>query len=211
MTIKTLTMTLTSIVALSMTLGLTAPAFAAGDDTDGDGVPDAAEALLGTDPKNADTDGDGMNDLADPAPAFAENPIKADGAAAPFTLGETLVENNYDYALKKTASDHLEIQVLNAGTTPVKDMSAYYTITDADTGKVEGTFIKLVGFEVPAGGEARIHLDEGIEAGHFRTNPNSIYITSQAAKTVTVQVKAEGFAPLDVTIAKDKGGAEAAD
>ena len=48
-------------------------------------------------------------------------------------------------------------------------------------------------------------------AGHFRANPNSIYITSQAAKTISVVLKADGFAPVSVDIAKDKGGAEAAD
>jgi len=33
-----------------------------GVDTDGDGIPDALEKLLGTDPNKADTDGDGYND-----------------------------------------------------------------------------------------------------------------------------------------------------
>jgi hypothetical protein len=47
--------------------------------------------------------------------------------------------------------------------------------------------------------------------GHFRANPNSIYTTSQAAKTFTAMLKADGFAPVSVEIAKDKGGAEAAD
>ena len=58
---------------------------------------------------------------------------------------------------------------------------------------------------------ARLHLDDGAVAGHFRANPNSIYITSQAAKTISVVLKADGFAPVSVDIAKDKGGAEAAD
>ena len=65
-------------------------------DTDGDGVPDASEVLLGTDPMVADTDGDGVNDLADTDAAFMPNPMKMDGPAAPFTIAEALVENNYD-------------------------------------------------------------------------------------------------------------------
>lgn len=42
-------------------------------DTDGDGLPDTAEKLLGTDPRNPDTDGDGKNDKIDPNPTFADN------------------------------------------------------------------------------------------------------------------------------------------
>ena len=45
-----------ALLALNATLA--APAFAV-TDSDGDGVPDASEALLGTDPMIADTDGDG--------------------------------------------------------------------------------------------------------------------------------------------------------
>jgi len=182
-------------------------------DMDGDGVPDASEVLLGTDPMVADTDGDGPSDLADADPAFMANPIDMSGAPATFAIKEALVENNYDYAAKKDATDHLELLVSNSGSAPLAGFEVYYSITegDADTGKVEGTFRKLDGFSVPAGGEARIHLDDGAVAGHFRANPNSIYITSQTAKTITVVLKADGFAPVSVDIAKDKGGAEAAD
>ena len=203
-----------SSLALVSILGLTlaSPGFSqTTTDTDGDGVPDTSEVLLGTDPMVADTDGDGPNDLADADPAFMANPIDMTGAPATFAIKEALVENNYDFAAKKDATDHLELLVTNSGTAPLSVFSIYYSITDADTGKVEGTFRKLDGFSVPAAGEARIHLDDGTEAGHFRANPNSIYISSQAAKTVKVVLKADGFAPVSVDVAKDKGGAEAAD
>ena len=203
-----------STLALVSILGLTLanPGFSQSTtDTDGDGVPDASEALLGTDPMAADTDGDGQNDLADADPAFMVNPLDMTGAPAPFAIKEALVENNYDYAAKKDATDHLELLVTNSGSTDLSGFSIYYSITDADTGKVEGTFRKLDGFSVPAGGEARIHFDDGAMAGHFRANPNSIYITSEAAKTVSFVLKADGFAPVSVDVAKDKGGAEAAD
>jgi hypothetical protein len=203
-----------STLALASILGLTLahPGFSqTAADSDGDGVPDTAEVLLGTDPMVADTDGDGQNDLADAEPAFMANPIDMTGAAAPFAIKEALVENNYDYAAKKDATDHLELLVTNSGSTDLTGFSIYYMMKDADTGKVEGTFRKLDGFTVPAGAEARIHFDDGTVAGRFRANPNSIYITSQAAKTISVVLKADGFAPVSVDIAKDKGGAEAAD
>ena len=203
-----------STLALVSILGLTlaSPGFSqTTTDTDGDGVPDTSEVLLGTDPMVADTDGDGQNDLADTDPAFMVNPIDMTGAAATFAIKEALVENNYDFAAKKDATDHLELLVTNSSSVPLTGFSIYYSITDADTGKIEGTFRKLDGFSIPAGGEARIHLDDGTEAGHFRANPNSIYISSQAAKTVTFVLKVDGFAPVSVEVAKDKGGAEAAD
>ena len=180
-------------------------------DTDSDCVLDAAVALLGTDPTVADTDGDSQNDLADADLVFMANPTDLTGAAAPFAIKEALVENNYDFAAKKDATDHLELLVANTGSAPLTAFSIYYAITDSDSGKVEGTFRKLDGLSLPAGCEARIHLDDGAMAGHFRFNPNPIYTASQAAKTFSVMLKTDGFALVSVDIAKDKSGAEAAD
>ncbi len=208
---NSLTMIPFAFVTLIASYAFVIPASAADADGDADGVPDSAEPLIGTDPKNPDTDGDGANDLADTTPTQADNPIAADGAAAPFTIGEVLVENNYDPTLKQDAPDHLELQVVNSGASDLTGFSLYVSIADADSGQVESFFAPLAGFVVPANGEARIHFDDSGEPGHFRANPNSIYVTGQAAKTFTLQLKAEGFAPLDVTIAKDAGGAETAD
>mgnify|MGYP003648057706 FL=1 len=201
-----------TFAALIFAMGLVAaPAMATEADLDNDGVPNTAEPLLKADPMNADTDGDGMNDLADDNPIFAANTIATDGAATPFTFGETLVENNFDYALNKDASDHLEIQVLNSGNADLTGFSIYYTVKDLDAGTTEAYLKTLDGFTVPAGADARIHLDTGEQAGHFRDNPNGSYATSQAAKLLTVTLKADGFVPLTTEISKDAGGAEAAD
>jgi hypothetical protein len=203
-----------STAAVLAMLGLGSGAYAQSQavmDTDGDGIPDAAEPLLGTDPMNADTDGDGVNDLADPKPTFAEDPIVATGTAPTFSIKEALVENNYDYAAKKDATDHLELLLANSGSADLTGLTLYYTITDADSGAVEAYIRPLIGFVVPAGGEARVHLDDGSLPGHFRANPNGIYTSSQSAKTFQVTLKADRMAAVTVVIAKDKGGTEAAD
>jgi hypothetical protein len=210
MTLKTQISALALVAAIGLTLS--GPALAqTASDTDGDGVPDTSEVLLGTDPMMADTDGDGQNDLADTNPTLMANPMDLTGAPAPFAIKEALVENNYDFAAKKDATDHLELLVANTGATPLTGFSIYYSITDTGNGAVEGSFRTLDGFSIPPGGEARIHLDDGSQPGHYRANPNSIYVSSQAAKTVTFVLKADGFAPVSMEVAKDKGGAEAAD
>jgi hypothetical protein len=179
-------------------------------DTDGDGVPDISEPLLHTDPMNPDTDGDGQNDLADNDPVNAADPTVAGGAAATYRIGEVLVENNVDPATNTDATDHLEIQVLNDGTADLAGLTVYYTMTDADSGAIE-SYVYHPAVVVPAGGDARIHVDEGTAPDHLRANPNSIYLTSLAGKHVTVSVQAEGFAAVQGSVEKDPGGAETAD
>jgi hypothetical protein len=200
------------VIVLAATLAMSTAANAAsGKDTDGDGIPDNAETLLGTDPMNPDTDGDGLNDLKDSQPVFLKDPIAQSGSPAPFAIKEALVENNYDYAANKDAPDHLELLVTNQGSTPLTGFSLYYTVKDTATGQTEAYFKDLAGFSVPANGEARVHLDDTGAQGHFRANPNSIYKTSQDAKVISFELAEKGFAPVTVTVNKDKGGAEAAD
>ncbi len=184
---------------------------AAGLDTDGDGIPDTAEALLGTDPLNADTDGDKLNDLEDDNPTFLADPFAKDGAPAPFSIVEALVEDNYDFAAKKDAPDHFELLVKNLSASDLKGFSIYYTIDDTEAGTREAYLVRLDGFAVPAIGEARVHLDDGSLPGHFRANPNGSYYQSPNAKEITFELATDGFAPVTTQVAKDKGGAEAAD
>jgi hypothetical protein len=49
-------------------------------DSDGDGLPDSTETMLGTDPKRTDTDGDGLRDGEDSSPTAA--PAKTESARA---------------------------------------------------------------------------------------------------------------------------------
>lgn len=202
--------TLTPSLAALLLIGALTPALAANADTDNDGIPDLAEPLLHTDPLNADTDGDGMDDLADNDPVLAASPIVAGGAAATFRIGELLVENNVDPVAHKDAPDHLEVQVINDGSTELTGFTLFYTFTDADSGATEA-YVVHPALSIPAGAEARIHVDDGTQAGHLRANPNSIYVTSVAGKHVTAELQVAGMAPVSATVEKDPGGAEVAD
>lgn len=198
--------------ALAMALALSAgslPAMAA-TDTDGDGVPDAAEKVLGTDPLNPDTDGDGANDLADKDPLNAPNPIVQTGKAGALSF-TAKVEDNFDPATKKNASDHLELDVKNLSGGPLKDLSLYYTVKDEGTGKLEAYYKPLTGLEIAKGASVSVNFDDTGLPGHFRDNPNSSYRTSENAKLFTIQLAAAGYAPVQIELKKDKGGAEKAD
>lgn len=185
------------------------PAMAA-TDTDGDGIPDAAEPVLGTDPSNADTDGDGVNDLADKQPLIAENPIAQTGNPNGFTF-TAKVEDNFDPATKKDVSDHLELEVKNVSDAALNDLIMFYSLKDEDTGKVESYYKPLTGLVINKGETIAVNFDDTGMPGHFRDNPNSSYHKSENAKAFTVQLAAAGYAPVQVEFKKDKGGAEQAD
>ncbi len=195
--------------ALLMLSVSTLPAYAAVD-TDGDGVPDAAETVLGTDPLNADTDGDGANDLADKNPVEAANPIAQTGKPNALTF-TSKVEDNFDPVTKKDASDHLELEVKNTSGEPLKGLMMYYSIKDEGTGKIESYFKPLTGLVIDKGATASINFDDTGKLGHFRDNPNSSYRKSENAKLFTIQLASEGYALVQIELKKDKGGAEKAD
>ena len=199
-------------LATALFLGAMNGAFPASSatDADGDGLPDATEPVLGTDPMNADTDGDGSNDLADKSPLSADNPIPQTGKANALTF-TAKVEDNFDAVTKKDAPDHLELDVKNTSGEALKDLSLFYSIKDVKTGKSEAYFKPLTGLVIEKGKSAAVNVDTSGLPGHFRSNPNSSYYISQNAKTFTIQLAVPGFAPVTVELKKDAGGAEQPD
>lgn len=182
---------------------------ASGVDTDGDGIPDAAETLLGTDPQNADTDGDGQNDKVDASPLKADNPIVEASTTQGFKINSVLAENNVD-AGGATVDDHLELTVTNTSATDITNgWDLFYSLTDKTTGDVQSFYLPLPGFSIPAGKTVHLHADTSGAAGHFRADPNSAYYKGKNAMQVDVILHAKGFAPQTSGVKKDAGGAEA--
>lgn len=212
----------TSVLALSLILSLAAGvasvhAASLPGDLDGDGIPDSAEVLLGTDPMMADTDGDGINDKADTSPVEAGNPIAQTGKSGGPMIESAKVEDNFDPVSKKSVSDHLEISVKNPGATSLQGLQVYFTVKDSTSGKTESYFRNFAGFKLAAGKVSVLHIDatgtpnSAASTDHFRANPNALLYTSQNAKTLTIQVASMGYAPSNLSIKKDAGGAEKAD
>jgi hypothetical protein len=197
-----------TLLSVALLMALLGTAHAA--DADGDGVPNAAEKVLGTDPAQADTDGDGVTDLKDKDPVFAENTLTKTGKPNGFML-TGLVEDNIDEVTKKSANDHLELTLKNTSGEDLTSLVAYYAIKDEGTGKTEGYLVPLTDLIVAKGKTAIVHFDEAKTKGHFRANPNSSYTRSINAKTFSVEVSAAGFQPVKLEIKKDKGGAEQPD
>ena len=102
-------------------------------DKDGDGIPDNAEKVLGTDPLNPDTDGDGIYDKQDKNPLNVDIPVPKSTGALDFTIKEVLVENNYDSVSKQNAPDHLEIILKSNSSSDITGFQVYYTILDNAT------------------------------------------------------------------------------
>lgn len=65
----------------------TSPAQAGPVDSDGDGLPDSKELLLGTDPEKSDTDGDGLTDKEE-STIWKTDPLNEDSDGDTFLDGE---------------------------------------------------------------------------------------------------------------------------
>ena len=190
---------------------------AAAADADGDGIPDAAEKLLGTDPMVSDTDGDGVNDKADKAPLEAENPIPQTGAPSTLKIKSGKVEDNFDPKTKKDVDDHLEIEIENTGKADKTGLKVFFSITEEGSARKESTFRDLKGFTMKAGAVSVLHfdiagtVDYAAAAQHFRINPNAALYQTIPPKLIEMQFALDGEMPVSTTIKKDKGGAETAD
>ena len=211
---------LQSIFGLGLALAITSTVMAAPadtKDTDRDGIPDAAEALLGTDPFMADTDGDGIDDKLDPQPLQVANTIAQVGKPGGPIIASAKVEDNFDPDTKKDVPDHLEITIKNPGRTLLTGLQVYFTITNDNTLRFESYSRNLTAFKLKAGATTVLHfevngsLDAGAATDRFRLNPNSMLYKSATSKTLTIQIAAAGYAPSSITVKKDAGTAEKAD
>lgn len=184
-----------------------AAATAGGPDSDGDGIPDSAEKLLGTDPNNADTDGDGQNDLADPKPTFADNPIQEASTQTGFKINTILVENNVN-PTGGGAPDHLELSLTNTASSDLSNFDVYYTIKDLTTNDMQAYYRALPGFTLKAGETKSLHFDNTGQPNHFSANPNSMYYTDPNQLQVEATLHAKGFAAQTASVKKDASDAE---
>lgn len=175
-------------------------------DLDGDGIPDAAEKLLGTNPYTADTDGDGLSDLEDPQPAMLDNPIvESSTDTLPVKVKDARVEDNQ-------AADHLEITLQNTGNAALANWEIFFTVTDKKTSVQEAYYLPLTGLEITAGGTATLHFDNDVSApNHYYGNMNGLYGTSANGLIFDITLHADGFAPMQINLEKDEGTAEVAD
>lgn len=175
-------------------------------DADGDGIPANAEQLLGTNPYLADTDGDGIPDSTDNSPMdFGSIPADNSTAKMNVTVADARVEDNY------RADDHLEITLVNRGSSTVSFTGCYITITDKKSGETERYFVDLGGYSIGAGKKSTLHFDNGTGAGHFPGNVNGLYRTGADGLIFDVSLRSSGFKPLAVQVEKAPGTAEIAD
>lgn len=104
-----------------------------GFDSDGDGLSDAEEQRLGTDPNNPDTDGDGLSD-GDEVNRYRTDPLKADTDGDGLTDGQEVMKYHTDPLKADTDGDGLKDgeEVLKYHTDPLKADTDGDGLTDGD-------------------------------------------------------------------------------
>jgi hypothetical protein len=195
-----------SSLAKKASSAVSSSALFSGKDTDGDGIPDNAEKLLGTNPYTPDTDGDGINDKIDKDPTFVINPMKETSKKLlAIKIKDVRVEDNL-------TSDHLEITLLNTGKETLKSFDIYFTITDKIDNKKETYYQKLNGLSIKPGETKTIHFDNNIkQSGHYFGNMNGLYGTSKNGLSFDIILHNNDYQPLNFKVLKAKGTAEVAD
>jgi hypothetical protein len=231
MSFLVISLLLVSIVAMSGCTSNTAPNSAtpaaggnqvqgnissgSGLDSDGDGIPDTAENVLGTDPLNPDTDGDGINDKVDSTPTLVDNPPKLISGPIGFVIIDTLVENNFNETTKKAVPDHLEVVLQNLGNTEINNFTAFYTIKDLNTSDKQSYELALNGFSLKPKEIRSVHIDTENpvhqDPGHYRANPNSLYYRSSNELEINVTVSAKGYQSQTSSVKKAARGEEVPD
>lgn len=158
------------------------------DDADGDGLTDAQERLLGTDPHNPDTDGDGLKDgeevnkyktnplnsdtdgdgLKDgeEVRTYYTDPLKADTDGDGLTDGDEVLKYKTDPLKMDTDGDGLSDgdEVLKHHTDPLKKDTDGDGLTDGD----EVLKYKTNPLAVDTDGD---QLSDGEEVNRYHTNP----------------------------------------
>ena len=180
-------------------------------DSDGDGIPNSAEKVLGTDPLNPDTDGDGINDLQDTTPTLVDIPPQPSSGPVGFKITSILAQNNYDPVAKHDAPDHLEIELQNTAGINITDLTTYYIITNPKTNQKESYLVPLTGLVLNAGATKSIHFDQRSGVDHFRANPNGMYYTSVDELLFSVTISANGYQAQNAEVTRDAGTVEVPD
>jgi outer membrane protein OmpA-like peptidoglycan-associated protein len=135
------------------------------DDIDGDGLTNAQEKLLGTDPKNPDTDGDGLTDGQE-VNTYKTNPLKADTDGDGLTDGQEILTHKTNALNPDTDGD---------GLTDGQEINTYKTDalkadTDGD-GLTDGQEVltyKTDPLKADTDGDG---LKDGEEVLSYKTNP----------------------------------------
>jgi len=181
------------------------------NDSDKDGIPDVAEKVLWTDPKNTDTDWDWINDKDDNKATFVDTFIPSKWIDW-LKINEILVENNVDPATWKDASDHLEIFVTNTTNNSISDLTLYYKSTDKKWESNEQSYIvPLTWLTLDSNKKTSISIDISGKPGHFRANPNSMYYLDKNAQKFEIILSAKWINAVKWSVDKDEWWAELAD
>lgn len=141
----------------------------------------------------------------------SSDPIKNASTVQALKITSVLLENNVDPATRTATDDHLEIALLNTGTSTLTGFEVYYTITDTGSNASESYYTKLPStFTLPAGGTRVIHFDGKGLPDHFPVNKFGLYYQSKNPLHATVEVSAVGAAPQTGSADKAAGGPEGA-